>query len=585
MSQDDNQPLNLPSSALEYINLVIRKLRYRRKVRTEVKQELTDHFTDALADHTDSQTRDQHAQKLITEFGSPKLLARLIRRGKKRCRPLWKKVIVRTCQSIPLLIVLFVIYTAWFLTGKPSPTTDYLAQLQNAVRPNVPDSQNAWPEYQKAAQLYVKPDESIVEVVDHTGRYNKPRAEFADLATEQQHALTAWLTQNQPAWEEFRIASEKAHYWPEYQMDSQEYRQEGLPMLRLPHLSAMRQMARVALWHARIALGQDNSAAALERLLPAARAGRHFQGKGSLIEQLVGMAMSNLAHTEIVYLLQSGVLSAEQLAQLQAALLALYRQGFPTIFFEAERITLLDTVQHAFTRGGPGGGHIIPGVVPSAIEFWQYYVGPYDPDVDDMLASGLLSLLTLTHAGRDETVAKALELFSLYDQQSKMTPYHKHTTDIKLVDQLIQELPKHKFRFIHMLMPALDRACDISFRATALHDATVTIIALKRYQLETGSYPPTLQHLVDNGYLSELPDDPYGPGPLAYKLRDSDFILYSLAGDFDDDNGASDPRYPWADPDTSGDYVFWPPASPKPATPAPTRRIPPASSRRRRPRR
>ena len=587
MSEDANNPANLPPSALEYINLVIRKMGYRRKIRTEVKQELTDHFTDALADHTDPQARAQHAAELITQFGPPKLLARLIRRGKKRCRPLWKKVLIRTCQSIPLLLALFIIYTAWFLTGKPTISTDYLTQLSRLMRPNVPDSQNAWPEYQKAALLYVKPDESIAEVVDHTSRYNKPRVEFIDLDSDQQQALITWLNQNQPAWEQFHLATRKPHCWRHLQLSPEDYRHEGLiAILLLPHLGEIRQISKLALWHACVALTHEDAAGALDYLLPVARTGHHLQGKGFLIEQLVGMAISNLAHTEIVYLLRSAPLSAQQLTRLQTALFELCPQGFPTIDFEAEKIAILDMVQHSFTKGGPGGGHIVPAVIPSPIELWESYVGPTNFDFDDMLVSRLVSLLALTHAGRDETVAKVLELYARYDRQKTMTPYQKHSAPIKLVDQLIQELPKHRFRFVQFLMPALDRACDISFRGKALHDATITIIALKRYQLETGSYPPTLQHLVDTGSLAELPDDPYSNGPLRYELRNSDFILYSFAGDFDDDHGRYDPQDPWVNSaDANGDYVFWPPPSPASNPPEPTRRKPGPASPSKRPRR
>jgi hypothetical protein len=38
----------LPKCAADYIDLVTKKVRYRRKVRAEVRQELTDHFADAL---------------------------------------------------------------------------------------------------------------------------------------------------------------------------------------------------------------------------------------------------------------------------------------------------------------------------------------------------------------------------------------------------------------------------------------------------------------------------------------------------------------------------------------------------------
>jgi hypothetical protein len=52
-----------------------------------------------------------------------------------------------------------------------------------------------------------------------------------------------------------------------------------------------------------------------------------------------------------------------------------------------------------------------------------------------------------------------------------------------------------------------------------------------------------------------LPMDPYSSGPLVYKLTDNNFILYSVAGDFNDNGGKHDPK--WAE-EGNGDYVFWP---------------------------
>ena len=40
---------NLPDCAAEFIKLVIKKMRYRRKVRAEVKAELIAHFEDELS--------------------------------------------------------------------------------------------------------------------------------------------------------------------------------------------------------------------------------------------------------------------------------------------------------------------------------------------------------------------------------------------------------------------------------------------------------------------------------------------------------------------------------------------------------
>ncbi|MFH1884581.1 MAG: hypothetical protein ABIL62_17940, partial [Planctomycetota bacterium] len=90
----------LPACATEYIKQVLKKMRYRRKVRQDVQVELAAHFEDELKDCKTNENREQKAKQLITEFGDVKLLAVLLRRAKKRCRPLWRKALVRSLQVL-----------------------------------------------------------------------------------------------------------------------------------------------------------------------------------------------------------------------------------------------------------------------------------------------------------------------------------------------------------------------------------------------------------------------------------------------------------------------------------------------------
>ena len=112
---------NLPPVAADYIKLVIKKMggwhglsaawpwSCSRKVRRDVQAELIAHFEDALADCKDDKEKEERAKKLIAEFGDAKLVGILARRAKKRCRPLWQKVIIRTCQAFGIFILYLII--------------------------------------------------------------------------------------------------------------------------------------------------------------------------------------------------------------------------------------------------------------------------------------------------------------------------------------------------------------------------------------------------------------------------------------------------------------------------------------------
>ncbi len=80
---------------------------------------------------------------------------------------------------------------------------------------------------------------------------------------------------------------------------------------------------------------------------------------------------------------------------------------------------------------------------------------------------------------------------------------------------------------------------DIEAQATsALLRAKLALLA---YHKERNHYPETLAELVQDGYLSRVPEDPFAgkfAEPLHYKrLSDSQYLLYSVGPDGTDDGG------------------------------------------------
>ena len=98
---------------------------------------------------------------------------------------------------------------------------------------------------------------------------------------------------------------------------------------------------------------------------------------------------------------------------------------------------------------------------------------------------------------------------------------------------------------------------------------TVAAIALKRYQLKHGNYPPDLNSLTPE-FLSAVPLDPVDGKPLRYKLNsDGIFLLYSVGENGVDDGGnpslekgVESSGYSWQNPHAL-DWVW-----PQPATKA-----------------
>jgi hypothetical protein len=106
----------------------------------------------------------------------------------------------------------------------------------------------------------------------------------------------------------------------------------------------------------------------------------------------------------------------------------------------------------------------------------------------------------------------------------------------------------HTIGFFYHLIERLQRQ-------KAEESALIATIAILRYKEDKEQFPESLDRLVSAGYLKQLPMDPYSDGPLVYKRQGSDFMLYSLGADFDDDGGV---HSRWGDSYQGGDQVFWP---------------------------
>ena len=552
--EKDRQSNNLPACAVEFIRLVIKKMRYRRSVRLEVAAEMSAHFEDELKSCATERDREQKARQLISEFGDAKLLGILLRRAKKRCRPVWRTVVARTFQTIGVLILLFVLYTGWFLTGRPTISVDYLSVWNQMSRPQIKDEDNAWPHYEKAIALYTEPNQELNEMHEFTASGRISLGSFTD---DQQQKIKKWADLNEAAWQEFVKAGSKSYCYREYQYGpNAKDEDKWLLSVLLPHLTELRGLARLGRWQARIQIDANQPRQALEHCLSMVRCGSHWLGKGTLIEQLVGVAINALGLEEILNIAGTKDLSPVDLKNLQERLLQIYPQSFPLMNMEGERICFLDVVQHLFTEGGMGGGHLIP--------YKLGYLGPITGSEDEvrmnMVRLPFYTAAAMVHAGRDETIAKGNELYDYQVKRAKMSPYQRHFSDPNGIDKMISNLSKYRYFLIHTIMPAIDRASEIAYRGKLHYEATIAVLALRRYRLEKNEYPANLDELIAAGYLKELPVDPFSDKPLVYKKTGDDFALYSVGPNFKDDGGESGKDSKgrvrkWLD---NGDTVFWP---------------------------
>jgi hypothetical protein len=535
----------LPACAGEFVKLVVKKMRYRKQVRADVMAELTAHFQDALKECTTDQEKQERAQQLISEFGDAKLLGVLLRRAKKRCRPLWRTVVARTFQTAALLILCFILYVGWFLTGKPNISVDYVALFNQMSRPEISDQDNAWPYYEKAIEVYVEPNDNTKELPafwNFSGLENK---DFSSLSEAEQSRIEEWVEQTEAAWQQVVKATSKPYLWRQYEVGSGNKENWTIGIL-VPNLKSIRALERLGIWRARIQLEKGRIRQALQDYLIVARIGVHWQQRKTLIEYLTALLVSKEAHEEILTAVASKKLSGADLRYLHQQLSQMYPQGFPLVDMESERLILLDTIQQVFTDGGPGGGHLIP-------ERFADLLRNIGGRNQVAISESRSVLLSLVHAGRDETLAKGNELYDRLIEISRTTPYEKRLHDYPDSEDLVHAMPKYRYLVLRFV-PAFDNMQRSAFHCKTLHEATMTVLALQRYRLEKNEYPEKLDELITAGYLEQLPMDPYSDKSLVYRRTKNSFTLYSLGADFDDDGGL---RSKWDDHE-GGDRVFWP---------------------------
>ena len=541
---------HLPICAADFIDLVMRNMRYRKKVRADVQAELTAHFEDELRDCKSEEEKEQKAERLIEGFGDVKLLAVLLRRAKKRCRPLWRTIAARTFQTAGVLILCFIVYTIWFLTGKPNIAIDYVALLNETARPGVLRDDNAWPHYEKAINLFVEPSEEL-ENIDAFKNYKEEIKAFSELTDDEKAKIGKWIKENEPAWKEFITASVKSYCYKKAHYDEKDVG-KWLMRITLPHLRSLRDLARLGIWRSRMEIQQGHISQGFEDCFVLARVGRHWQGKGWLIEQLVGLGISRRAYEEMLHIAAAAKLSTVDLKQVQQQLSQLYPQGYPMIDTESQKLFFLDVVQHLFTEGGVGGGHLIP-------KRWafleQQIRNVYEPEFEGYMIIRY-TVAGIIHARRDETIAKANELCNQLNEIAKMTPYERYISNINQ-DDIVSALPERRYFLIRTFVLGIGRASEIAYRGKSLHKAAITVLAVLRYEKEKDEYPASLDELVEAAYLKELPMDPYSDKPLVYRKTEGDFLLYSVGANFIDDSGSRYSEYPWGGYDR-GDRVFWP---------------------------
>ncbi len=412
-------------------------------------------------------------------------------------------------------------------------THDYRAPLEQLCKPldNIPN-ENAMPHYTRAFELLVEKSKELDEA--------DLKAWPINLSHEKISLLLNWISSNKQAIAEFEIGAKKPYY-------CREYSKESFGDIILPPLSKARQLVLVVLSRAKMSAIEGNFQQSFSSIITCYRFGQQLAGPKPVAEQLVGLAVKERTIEETYQILKRTRIDDTYLKALQYGLEAVSDKSVAPINFSGERLICHDLIQRNFTDDGTGGGQI-PRIVIEHMRNPSLYLRRQGIPLlreDQALAWEKLE--------RRQTIRLTDEVFAHLASIKGRNPAELHRSG-RDVEDIIRQSTKDNV-FLLAIIQAYTEAYHKSYRCKARKDALNVTVAIIRYRLEQGDPPDELTQLIQAGYLDSLPLDPYSDAPFIYNKLDSDFLLYSLGPDFDNNGGT---RSIENGDIAGGDDVFWP---------------------------
>ena len=478
--------------------------------------------------------------------------------------------------------ILSFFYIASFIYSKPTIETDYVAQfMQLNKSENFNPEDNAWPYYEKAFELFVEPDSLYESDIHYQEDSHK---DLADYNSTQQKIIEEWIEQNQPAWQQFLIASSKPYCKIDYSIQEPDkddlfynYHQVlDIPTMKLgSKAQKFRNLSYFFKWQIKLQLERANTEQAIDDCFAMLNSGFNYLRERFYSIQILGLSYQSIGNEELLNIISQSELSLNELEEIQKKLTDLYQNNPIKFNLDAEKIMFMDIIQHVFTKGPFGRGHLIPKYLPALIQPAGIIVtmSKLNPEPTDKEKLSFL-LISLLHARRNKTIAKYNKVFEQMNEIQNMSPYEQKITgySMDIEKPFIFNLKLHlrsftkqsKYLLVNIYALPMDRISKLIYEKKAEYEATITILALKRYFHENASYPENLQELLTKAYITKLPIDPYSDKSLVYKKVDNDFTLYSYGEDFEENNGTPLfsgellKKWGYSQGKKEGDAVFWP---------------------------
>jgi type II secretory pathway pseudopilin PulG len=291
--------------------------------------------------------------------------------------------------------------------------------------------------------------------------------------------------------------------------------------------------------------------AAWQDTLACQRLGRQLARGGTLIEDLVGIALVTIATNAEVTLIGHGTHTSKRLLAWQADLRALpLMPSMADKMALSERFMTLDSIL-SIAYHGPGGLAVL--------------TGSPGPKVGK---NELLNRMFSRSIDFDPAFRNANQMFDQCeaacrqpDRASRKKAFDEIEAEVRRRKGVVMSVgPVQRLTMsraargehignvlIGLLLPSLGKIMDANDRLEQTQANLQVALALAAYRADTGRYPARLDELAPK-YIAAVPGDLFsGTPPLIYRPSQTGYLLYSVGVNGVDDDGR------WTDDDPRGD--------------------------------
>ena len=340
--------------------------------------------------------------------------------------------------------------------------------------------------------------------------------------------LVEWLELNKTPLELTVEASKRTRYYSPLIIGDFGNGMGPLFSMMLPDVQRARGLARALCYRAMLRVGEGQPHDAWQDVQAVHRLARLIGGKGVLVEQLVAIAVDQMALRAGAALLHEGELSNDELHEIHQYLMSL---GPPCNIADSidksERLATLDTIAHISRYGFGDDSMGMENLLVRSGVNWNIPMQTMNRWYD-----------RLAEAARHGAIAKRQAAMSAIENE--LPSLGRSVTPGALAGALFSRGKRSELMgkvMAAMYLPAISAAQEAEDRsATALRLLQVAA-ALAIHRENEGSYPAALEDL-DPQLQEGLPKDPYSGREFSYERRDDGYVLWSVGPNLLDD-GAS----------------------------------------------